>query len=355
MSVVPYDSETIGFNLFDPEASAAQVLKNVKVHVKGTYTGLTFDGAAVTLDGSGNFTPPKNGLLSVAGAENDVCINNVWDGSRNDEYEAYEEHHYALDHTKELRGILKQSADYKFYFDGERMLPEGKIQRRYGIVDLGTLEWTNDSSVSDGSVWYAAPQGAKGRYSSNGNTQVCSKYAQFSNSGNKAYNWKSGECRFGNNSTNLNVCDDALIGLTSEQVEAAMSGVYLVYELATPTEETCEPFEELQVVNDWGMERLTDYAYAHGDRDVEIPVGHETFYRSNPIAKIDAAPDSPSGDGVYAMQQSGGINVYVPLATVPLITAILERIPVNEESDGTYTLKSTVDGASVTYFWHLDE
>ena len=66
------------------------------------------------------------------------------------------------------------------------------------------------------------------------------------------------------------ICDTAYS--TPEQFKAAMSGVYLVYELATPTTETADPFTNPQQVDANGTEEYID------SRSPAIPVGHETYY-----------------------------------------------------------------------------
>jgi hypothetical protein len=70
--------------------------------------------------------------------------------------------------------------------------------------------------------------------------------------------------------------------------KTAMSGVYLVYELATPTTETADPYRELQISNRNGTEKFTDRAEKAGTRDVAIPVGTETFYPVDIFALIDS-------------------------------------------------------------------
>jgi hypothetical protein len=51
-----------------------------------------------------------------------------------------------------------------------------------------------------------------------------------------------------------------------------MSGVYLVYELATPTTETATLYTELQICDAKGAEKFID------DRNVPVPVGHNSEY-----------------------------------------------------------------------------
>lgn len=96
--------------------------------------------------------------------------------------------------------------------------------------------------------------------------------------------------------------------MSAAQFKESMSGVYLLYELATPATETADPYAEIQIVSPYGTEEYVD------ERAVAIPVGHETEYPTDLVAKIEEIPDPPT-------------------------------------ADGTYTLKASVSGGSVTYSW----
>ena len=105
--------------------------------------------------------------------------------------------------------------------------------------------------------------------------------------------------------------------------KTAMSGVYLVYELATPTEETATGFTSPQVVDADGTEQYVDYGVAQSTRDVAIPVGHETdyfnaigyvitnpsFFTSKPLIRV-------YGDGVFYVND---ISVTIAAHTEPYI------------------------------------
>lgn len=51
-----------------------------------------------------------------------------------------------------------------------------------------------------------------------------------------------------------------------------MNGVYLVYELATPTTDTADPYPATQIAPKGGTEERID------NRAVPVPVGHNTTY-----------------------------------------------------------------------------
>lgn len=56
-------------------------------------------------------------------------------------------------------------------------------------------------------------------------------------------------------------------------------GTNTVYKLTAPTTETAEAFTNPQRVSKGGTEEYVDYAASQGNRDVSIPVGHETEYK----------------------------------------------------------------------------
>ena len=145
--------------------------------------------------------------------------------------------------------------------------------------------------------------------------------------------------------------------------DAITDGTHTVYKLATPYTETvsnpelrgipkldannklyyygdtCSDLPNPQIVDDFGTEEYVD------NREVAIPVGHDTFYQANLRAKLEMSPDSPSGDGDYIVRQTNGQNEYV---------AFVKELPTLPSTDGTYTLKCTVSGSTKTLSWVAD-
>ena len=123
--------------------------------------------------------------------------------------------------------------------------------------------------------------------------------------------------------------------------DAITDGTTTVYLLTAPTTETAEPYQETQVCDDFGTE-----AFAVAEQSgVAIPVGSESVYNPNLRAKLEMAPDSPDGDGDYLVRQTDGQNEYVEYVS---------PIPTPPSEDGTYTLKVTVSGSTVTKTWVAD-
>ena len=111
------------------------------------------------------------------------------------------------------------------------------------------------------------------------NEVVCSKYANARKTG-AALSDK--ECCRAVGSTTFYVRDDSYTDATA--FKTAMSGVMLVYELATPTTETAEPYQTPQIVDEYGTEELVSTGL--------VPVGHVTRYPTNQVRKLDGLPSN---------------------------------------------------------------
>ena len=266
--------------------------------------------------------------------KNDICINIHWDGERDGEYEPYVAHEYALSPVV-LRGVPKLDSGNKLYYDGDTYEADGTVTRRFGIVDLGTLDWSWQSSWG---AWYTTLPLAKRPVASAYFNAVSEKYRSGTQD---AVLWHE---EYVNYMAKAASSDNFIVRNGSE--ETTPSG-YLVYELATPTTEQANPYQTPQIVDDWGTEEYRDaLATAQSNpRDVAIPVGHDTTYRNNLRAKLEMAPESPSGDGDYILRQTSGQNEYVLLE---------KELPSLPSEDGTYTLKCTVSGTTKTLTWESD-
>ena len=321
----------------------------LSLYFKETANGATVSTASV---GNGTFTVPDgcNYMMLYTGTgygttyNNDICINLSWDGERNGEYEPYVSHTYELDDTLELRGIPKLDANNQLYYDGDVYESDGSVTRKYGIVDLGTLAWSQytynyqncylSETISDAGI--AGSDIVPNIF--------CPKYVTVKASANAMALVSRGDNVITTNTTNKIFIWDTNNYATATAFKTAMSGVYLVYELATPTTESATPYTNPQIVNDWGTETYTDYSYDAQTRDVKIPVGHETRYMANLKAKLEMAPDSPSGDGDYIVRQADGTNSYVPLV-------IPNELPTMPTTDGNWVLRCTVSSGTATLSW----
>lgn len=328
------------YNLHDTIGSQGRYLQfyNDAKELVGTAT--QYNATDVT------FTTPSNACymktmwyhssgLTVAQVQNgNVCLNLSWSGWRNGEYEPYKKHSYALDSSLTLRGIPKLNAQNELYFDGDIYSHDGKVQRRYGIVDMGTLNWSRTASYSRGVMYCNLPLAKKGESYIIPNIKVIGYDAVPSSNASDIADAGDKKITFAYNNNQLLVTNDAYTDATA--FKTAMSGVMLIYELATPTEETAEPYTSPQAVDDFGTEE-----YISGN---VVPVGHNTKYPANLRDKLQHLPNMADSDGYYMISQQ---NKQMSLE--------LFRIPKAPTTDGTYTLKATVSGGTPTYIWEAVE
>lgn len=280
----------------------------------------------------------KNDPTTVGGlALKDICVNLSWSGYRNGEYEPFEAHSYPLDSSLTLRGIPKLDADNHLCYDGDTYEPDGTVTRKYGIVDLGTLNWemVSDESLSVGYYFVVGLVGIK-----SGTINRLCRYPMSSILGLganiTAYGNTIDKLMYGSTNTTLYVIDSAYS--TAADFKTAMSGVYLVYELETPTTEEAEPYNAIQIVDDFGTEEFVT--------DSIVPVGTNTRYPSNLRDKLQHLPDLASVDGQYVIQQSNSHMALVPLEEV-------KELPDMPSVDGNYRLKVTVASGVATLSWEV--
>lgn len=248
--------------------------------------------------------------------KNDICIN-LSDPARNGQYEPYHKTTYPLTPT-ELRGVPKLDANNNIYADGDEYASDGDVTRKYDIVDLGTLNWSGTTSTfytSSNSIGLKRPNDSNGKTAFKG---ICSKYRIASyvegvgNNGDKSIytTWAS------SSSSYLYIRDSSYSN--AEDFKAAMSGVYLVYEKATPTTETLTPFDYPQSVG--SLEEIVDYKVEQEERDVAIPTGHVTEYMGKGGEfTLPTLPETPS---VLAYD---GHNAYWEENTINLVKAFMNE------------------------------
>lgn len=169
----------------------------------------------------------------------------------------------ALDPNLELRGVPKLDDNNKLYYDGDTYKSNGTITRRFGIVDLGTLnysyisEYTTFYSVLPAPAVYMTPNLIAGKFYTTSTTY----YADAPDKSIGVYMDSNGY---------IGIKDTAYSDGTA--LKTALDGVYLVYELATYTTEQGIAFTNPIAIDANGSEEFTD------SRAVAIPVGHESYY-----------------------------------------------------------------------------
>lgn len=207
-------------------------------------------------------------------------------GSTATAYEPYTSKFYPIS-SPDLRGVFKLS-DGQLVADGDKYSPDGTVTRQYGIVDLGTLNWTADGNRAG--IFYTNSLNGSVKNDGSG---ICSIYEVRSNMGvNSIQNMQlSTVASYGRGyifAKNTSYTD-------ATTFKTAMSGVMLVYELATPTTESAQPFQNPQRAYLDGMEEFTDGL----TRDVMVPVGNHTTYQ---LSKA-LMPVEDYTDGVVRVMQ----------------------------------------------------
>ena len=260
----------------------------------------------------------------------DICINLSHSGSRNGEYEPYEKHSYPLADV-ELRGPLAIDENGKLVYSGDEYPPDGNVKRKYGIVDLGTLNYDYGSTNN---IAYAVVSGMNNTSDESIRNLglVCSKYPV---SRTTAINATMDDKSILRNSGRIYVRDTAYTDAAS--FKAAMDGVYLLYELAIPTTEQVAPYTPVQVVDDWGTEEFVD------NREVAMPVGHSTSYMANLRDKLQHLPSLADDDGEYIVKQTGTNMELAKLSSSGLAQSIYESI----ESTPVASFKDGADGQAM--------
>ena len=207
----------------------------------------------------------------------DICINisRTTGSPKNGDYLPYESHSVNYDH-KTLRGIFKLQNN-KIVADGDVQSWDGVLTRKYGIVDLGSLTWGYE--ISSGHGRFKGGTSAQMAKPSDGANCFTTKYiANTSPLGNNAID--KAICTFSVSGYYVLIRDDFYTDAAT--FKTAMSGVYLIYELATPTTETSTPFENPQISYVGGTEEFTDYEVSQDNRDFAVPVGHLSEYKALP-------------------------------------------------------------------------
>lgn len=216
-----------------------------------------------------------------------LCIS-ISDPTKNGTYAHYKEYTYPLDSNVVLRGFPKLDSNNNLYFDGDVYKPDGTVRRWYDIITFDGTQTVENSSfsgtINNAIVRYVLPKvstsgesGAFGDAISDSGLQLVNRYAagSFSTFGTSEVQ-KNG---FGISSDGKKIVfgfsNPNLTSVADVNAYLAQHPITVVYEVATPTEETAAPFQSPQVVDGFGTEE-----WVFDDNAFPVPVGHETTYRN---------------------------------------------------------------------------
>lgn len=190
------------------------------------------------------------------------CVHIATNSALNGKYDAYSVADYAFYDT-DLNGVPKL-VDNNIVYDGDEYTPDGAIVRKYGVVDLGLLNWVRMEVPSLTGVYCFRASGFVMKTETS--NVVCPRYSYVG----RYTNLTSDKlCAYIYN-TNFCIRDDSYTD--ADAFKAAMSGVYLVYELQYPILESRSAYSEKQALFQNGTEEFVD------DRAIPVPVWHETEY-----------------------------------------------------------------------------
>ena len=220
----------------------------------------------------------------------DICIN-LSSPSRNGEYEEYVKHSYPLDNSLTLRGIPKLDASNNLYYDGDTYEWDGTVTRKYAeVIYDGTENWAIAANYNGSNY-----QHTFFRIQNVPNMKTYSAVADYVKNmradwaeplyvpdGTVDNHWTmrraSGSAAF----YVLSPTSDGAVSLATFKAKLAATPLHVVYELATQTTESADPFTAVQTVEEGGTEEFVDYGVSQGTRDFAVPVGHETRYFTIP-------------------------------------------------------------------------
>lgn len=284
----------------------------------------------------------------------DMCVS-FYDEDLNGQYEPYNPHSYPLDPSLQLRGVPQLGTGNVLYYDGDTYRCDGRVVRKYGIVDLGGLSWTYSNSH-----FYAnMPSDAKLTFS-NGNKGVCGKYTVYQVAASTFNTLDKAAIIGSSNMSGTNrifVNDSAYTDAAT--FKTAMSGVYLVYELDTPTIEQADSFTSNQSIDPDGTESFVG-GLVPPQAEARFPTGYAAKVAgllmpiSAEMRPVDTVPTANSqnlvtSDGVKIAMQNL-LQTNFPSSQALPYTATAQglgmlTVSANTSSGGTYMLRDdTISG-----------
>lgn len=247
---------------------------------------------------------------------------------------------YALDSDLELRGIPKLDANNKLYYDGDTYSASGEVIRNYDEIELSELAW--EKVTYSGNVYYqtkASSEYTKGADAIGNIIGYCAVYSLTNVTGLPDNNCITFASTYVGSGKTILVRDDS-ISSTTELVNKLTDRGKIVFKLITPTTETVDPFTNPQVCDEYGTEEYTD------NREVQIPVGHET-YQAN-ICKISG------WDGLELMVSDGDETEQTYTATFPSTIYGEEYDFVSGEGSSEWGYIASYNGETLPAEWISD-
>ena len=318
VNVITRGKKAVGFNAYNDSTGEAELYGGMEYQITGVYTSLSYtnidgDIESITPASNGNFTPNKDGILTIVGGNaTNTCVHLGYDHERDGEFEEHREEIYENDPV-ELIGIPHIDAQGNLYFEGNKYLPSGTVEEDLQVVVLnGTQDGlTSTSTITEGkNRFYLSYSGIV-----NQGKGFCARipYVVRTTAGLNIpyYNYESIEVN--NGQIIFYIEELATKTVTEVNTWLASNNIVLIIEKSTPTTSSATPYPETQWCDNWGTEeRLPPL---NDTRPCEIPVGHDTDYPLDLKSKLEIMPNSPANDGDYVLHSESGVNTYVALGS----------------------------------------
>lgn len=300
----------------------------------------------------------------------DICINLSWSGYRNGEYEPYEKHtlyfngengSLATVTGKKLVSGVPTGESVTIFPDGMKSAgsvydfgkadSDGyirKVTKRIGSVDLGELTWDTGggTSVSGGRRFRVQNFDAKVIGNNNTPNMMCTRYNAVTN--NATYGGTTG---VSTNGTALYLYDSDFITYDGTQLKTAVTGVKLIYELASPEEYVLDtPIPARYLVNDYGTEMLLPQGV---DTTTNVPytvpfsgiIKYQSNFKDAVLDTIDKVNNykNPVKSKDNVDQTTGKVAVYDSTSTVKSSTFTISNDTISSTGTDNETTVPTVD------------
>lgn len=303
VEVLSYSSASAGPNLtLEYSDGTVQKRRILVSNIVGGTTHLTFDsneGKIVTGIHFGDWAYNAHLVLS------NICLNMSWSGYRNGEYEEHWSAERPIDTSRFFPTGMKKVGDkadalYADHYDTV-----------VGAVDLGTLTWVMYQTLSYAKLNTMALNGTQ--------PVICAAY----NVDNTVSTYSGALAMADKTIAGGHGTTDAYVYLNDSSYDnvgaltAALSGVMLYYELATPTTTEIDPPLNLSYkVSDFGTERIMVDETADAPQTAPVPM--EVEYGLNAIDTIRRLPTNyvPRKELEPKLDEKADVDGYYAAMTV---------------------------------------
>ena len=259
------------------------------------------------------------------------------------DFKPYKKHTYPLDSTLTLRGVPKWNNG--LYYDGDIYRHDGSVQRRYGVKTYGgSGNWT---MVSGTHVYYLTTNATAFPYAPIATCNAfCGRYDYYGTA-TGSYSTRLSDKQFllyapaSGTTREIAIRDDSCADLAAFKASLQANPLTIVYELATPTAETAEtadPYQQYQICDGKGTEEYVS--------ETVTPVGHNTFYPVDIVAKVNGLPSdfstliAPTEEGFKATRNYTAKQFLI-------INNQLYRVTANIANGATITPNTNVTAVTI--------